>query len=249
MLEILNSNTNFNEKPKYHTYGTKNEFSKNITELKTAYTSFQKTDNNKLLPNFEKYKNQQLLNSAQIKSDRCHNCHPHHFHIHHIHIPQERLYEALNLNNLNINTNTSDLMKEVLELKNECRKFREELDKNQNEKNAGDIYIRELENKINRNNKNEDDEKDNSFNRYHEMLDKSFEVLNSVSKKCDDKNAKIKGGIYYYKDKNNDYNQIIEAQKNWINNLPEKNDINNNVQLSNSTLGKTYQINDQINNN
>ena len=67
-------------------------------------------------------------------------------------------------------------MKEVLELKNECRKFREELDKNQNEKNAGDIYIRELENKINRNNKNEDDEKDNSFNRYHEMLDKSFEV-------------------------------------------------------------------------
>ena len=65
----------------------------------------------------------------------------------------------------------------------------------------------------------------------------------------DDKNAKIKGGIYYYKDKNNDYNQIIEAQKNWINNLPEKNDINNNFQLSNSSLGKTYQINDQINNN
>ena len=38
-------------------------------------------------------------------------------------------------------------------------------------------------------------------NKYHDMLDKSFEVLNSVSKKCDDENAKTRGGIYYYMNK------------------------------------------------
>ena len=135
-------------------------------------------------------------------------------------------------------------MKEVLELKNECRKFREELNKNKNEKIAGDLYIKELENK----NININDE--NNFNRYHEMLDKGFEVLNSVSQKCNDENAKTKGGIYYYKNKDNDYNKLIEAQKNWIDNLPEKNTFPQNTQLFQNTspLNKTYQINDQLNN-
>ena len=87
------------------------------------------------------------------------------------------------------------------------------------------------------------------YNKYHEMLDKGFEVLNSVSKKCNDENAKTKGGIYYYKNKDNDYNKLIEAQKNWIDNLPENNTFSTNVQLQNtSPMNKTYQINDQLNN-
>ena len=142
-MEILNSNIPFSEKPFFSTNYTNPNFSKNISSLKTAYTSFQNSkQNNKGLSSYEKYKNQKLLNSAQINTHQCHKCHPHHFHIHHIHIPQQRLYEALNLKNLNLG-NTSDLMKEVLELKNECRKFREELNKNQNEKIAGDLYIKE----------------------------------------------------------------------------------------------------------
>ena len=242
-MEILNSNTHLSEKPFFYTNFTNPGFSKNISSLKTAYTSFQNSNqNNKLLSSYERYKNQKLLNSAQINTNHCHKCHPHHFHIHHIHIPQGRLYEALNLKNLNLG-NTSDLMKEVLELKNECRKFREELNKNQNEKIAGDLYIKELENK----NININDE--NNFNRYHEMLDKGFEVLNSVSQKCNDENAKTKGGIYYYKNKDNDYNKLIEAQKNWIDNLPENNTFPQNNQLFQNTspLNKTYQINDQLN--
>ena len=243
-MEILNSNNYLSEKQFFKTNFTNPGFSKNISSLKTAYTSFQNSNqNNKLLSSYERYKNQKLLNSAQINTNHCHKCHPHHFHIHHIHIPQGRLYEALNLKNLNLG-NTSDLMKEVLELKNECRKFREELNKNQNEKIAGDLYIKELENKnININ-------EEINFNRYHEMLDKGFEVLNSVSQKCNDENAKTKGGIYYYKNKDNDYNKLIEAQKNWIDNLPENNTFPQNNQLFQNTspLNKTYQINDQLNN-
>ena len=242
-MEILNSNNHLSEKQFFNTNFTNPGFSKNISSLKTAYTSFQNSNqNNKLLSSYERYKNQKLLNSAQINTNHCHKCHPHHFHIHHIHIPQGRLYEALNLKNLNLG-NTSDLMKEVLELKNECRKFREELNKNKNEKIAGDLYIKELENK----NININDE--NNFNRYHEMLDKGFEVLNSVSQKCNDENAKTKGGIYYYKNKDNDYNKLIEAQKNWIDNLPENNTFPQNNQLFQNTspLNKTYQINDQLN--
>ena len=243
-MEILNSNNHLSEKQFFNTNFTNPGFSKNISSLKTAYTSFQNSNqNNKLLSSYERYKNQKLLNSAKINTNHCHKCHPHHFHIHHIHIPQGCLYEALNLKNLNLG-NTSDLMKEVLELKNECRKFREELNKNKNEKIAGDLYIKELENKnININ-------EENNFNRYHEMLDKGFEVLNSVSQKCNDENAKTKGGIYYYKNKDNDYNKLIEAQKNWIDNLPENNTFPQNNQLFQNTspLNKTYQINDQLNN-
>ena len=140
-MEILNSNNHLSEKQFFNTNFTNPGFSKNISSLKTAYTSFQNSNqNNKLLSSYERYKNQKLLNSAQINTNHCHKCHPHHFHIHHIHIPQGRLYEALNLKNLNLG-NTSDLMKEVLELKNECRKFREELNKNKNEKLAGCLCV------------------------------------------------------------------------------------------------------------
>ena len=251
-MEFLNSNTYLSEKPFNHTFNINPYNSKNISDVKTAYTSFQNTNqNNKLLSSFDKYKNQQILNSAQIRNQRCHNCHPHHFHVHHIHIPQERLFEALNLKNINY---TSDLMKEVLDLKNECRKFREELEINNNERNAGNKYIRELENNLYQKNKNNDEnenEKENDFNIYHDMLDKSLEVLNSVSKKSDDKNAKAKGGIYYYKDKNNEYNKLIEAQKNWIDNLPEKignpsdKQINDNKYYNNNKLNNSSNSNNK----
>ena len=227
-MRNLNSNEYSNEKPFNHTYFTNPQFSKNFSELKTGYTTFQNSNKeSKYFTSFDKYKNQQLLNSAQIRNHRCHNCHPHCFHIHHIHIPQERLYEALNLQNFNY---TSDLMKEVSELKNECRKFREELEINRNEKNAGNTYIRELENNLYKSQNNIENENDINFNRYHDMLDKSFELMNSVSKKCDNNDAKMKGGIYYYKDKDNEYNKLIESQKTWIDNLPENIDYNNNIE-------------------
>ena len=231
-MEILNLNSQYIEKPLNNTYMKNPEFSKNFSSFKTDYTTFKNSNNqkNRSFTSYDKYKSQKLLNVSPISSNHCHNCHPHHFHIHHIHIPQERLYEALNLKNFD---NTAELMKEVLELKSECRKFREELNRNQNEKFSADLYIKELENQNNKN---------NNINKYHDMLDKSFEVLNSVSKKCDDENAKTRGGIYYYMNKDNDYNKLINAQKNWIDNLPE------NIQIQNSYhFNHDYNINDKIN--
>ena len=231
-MEILNLNSQHIEKPFNNTYMKNPEFSKNFSSFKTDYTTFKNSNNqkNRSFTSYDKYKSQKLLNVSPISSNHCHNCHPHHFHIHHIHIPQERLYEALNLKNFD---NTAELMKEVLELKSECRKFREELNRNQNEKFSADLYIKELENQNNKN---------NNINKYHDMLDKSFEVLNSVSKKCDDENAKTRGGIYYYMNKDNDYNKLINAQKNWIDNLPE------NIQIQNSyPLNHDYNFNDKIN--
>ena len=231
-MEILNLNSQHIEKPFNNTYMKNPEFSKNFSSFKTDYTTFKNSNNqkNRSFTSYDKYKSQKLLNVSPISSNHCHNCHPHHFHIHHIHIPQERLYEALNLKNFD---NTAELMKEVFELKSECRKFREELNRNQNEKFSADLYIKELENQNNKN---------NNINKYHDMLDKSFEVLNSVSKKCDDENAKTRGGIYYYMNKDNDYNKLINAQKNWIDNLPE------NIQIQNSyPLNHDYNINDKIN--
>ena len=231
-MEILNLNSQYIEKPLNNTYMKNPEFSKNFSSFKTDYTTFKNSNNqkNRSFTSYDKYKSQKLLNASPISSNHYHNCHPHHFHIHHIHIPQERLYEALNLKNFD---NTAELMKEVLELKSECRKFREELNRNQNEKFSADLYIKELENQNNKN---------NNINKYHDMLDKSFEVLNSVSKKCDDENAKTRGGIYYYMNKDNDYNKLINAQKNWIDNLPE------NIQIQNSyPLNHDYNFNDKIN--
>ena len=247
-MRNLNSNEYFNEKPFNHSNFTNPQFSKNFSELKTGYTTFQNSNKeNKYFTSFDKYKNQQLFNSAQIRNHRCHNCHPHHFHIHHIHIPQERLYEALNLQNFNY---TSDLMKEVSELKNECRKFREELEINRNEKNAGNTYIRELENNLYKSQNNIENENEINFNRYHDMLDKSFELMNSVSKKCDNNDAKMKGGINYYKDKDNEYNKLIESQKTWIDNLPENIDYNNNIErnINLDNLNEKDNINNFIQN-
>ena len=212
--------------------------------LNTAFT----TNNNNNLTNnnissFERYKNQQLLNKAKIPSfpfndkvqnsstitQRCNHCHSHRFHIHHIHLPRRHLYDILNIENLaelkNIEKSFDSqniLLKEVTELRNECRKFKEELDKKNNDNNYAEQNNNNLNNlnnmnnegnfnnnannapndNMNNNNNNynymDENEKNKNMNRYYDMLDKSFGVLNSVSNKCDDIKGKMKGGINYY---------------------------------------------------
>ena len=243
----------------------------------TEFTSFNNSAQHKNnLSNFDKYKNQQLLNQTILRnckcncschfnlsnSSRCNHCHPHHFHVHHIHIPRRNVNDIFNLENIsNLKTantsftNSNNLLKEVTELRNECRKFKEELERNLNEKNAGNDYIRNLENEIYKNNNennpdnnnrnNNEKERNNNFNRYHDMLNKSFEVLRSVSNKSKDKNCKTKGEVYYYMNKNDDFEQLIQAQKNWIDNLQDDNILPRNLPNNNFPINKTYSINDQ----
>ena len=265
MYEINSNNYFNNDKSKFGLKNDNNPFNSfQKDNLNTAHTTFNNTSQSNNLYNFERYKNQQLLNQTRkpftsvkcncnchISTDlspRC-NCHHHHFHIHHIHIPQSHLSAILNKENLsemtnsnNTLVNSNNLLKEVTELRNECRKFKEELDRNNKEKNAEDNYRRELEKGINsqKNTENNDDNNSN-LNKYHDMLDKSFEVLNSVSNKCNEEKAKIKGGVYYYMNKKPDYNQLIQAQKNWIDNLPENYEL---PKKFNNSTSRTYSIND-----
>ena len=253
--------------------------------LNTAFTTYNNnnlTNNN--LSSFERYKNQQLLNRAKISSfplkdkahnnstinQRCIHCQSHRFHIHHIHLPRRHLYDILKIENLaelkNIDKSFDSqnmLLKEVIELRNECRKFKEELDKNNNDKNYAEKNNNNLnnmnnmnndankslndnmnnnnlqnDNNMNHNNNNnnymDENEKNKNMNRYYDMLDKSFGVLNSVS------NKKMKGGINYYLFKNPDYNELIQAQKSWVNKLPEnigtQSYLNDNPNMSNNNF-------------
>ena len=271
--------------------------------LNTAFT----TNNNNNLTNnnissFERYKNQQLLNKAKIPSfpfndkvqnsstitQRCNHCHSHRFHIHHIHLPRRHLYDILNIENLaelkNIEKSFDSqniLLKEVTELRNECRKFKEELDKKNNDNNYAEQNNNNLNNMNNEGNFNntannapndnmnnnnlqkdnnnynfmDENEKNKNMNRYYDMLDKSFGVLNSVSNKCDDIKGKMKGGINYYLFKDPDYNELIQAQKNWVNKLPEnigtQSYLNNNPNMSynNNDSQNNPQRNQNSNNN
>ena len=60
-------------------------------------------------------------------------------------------------------------------------------------------------------------------NRYYDMLDKSFEVLNKVGEQSKDPKALIRGGIEYYFDKKPDYNEVIERQKEFLDALRKAN--------------------------
>ena len=119
------------------------------------------------------------------------------------------------LNKLQNEQSNEDLLNEIAELKEECKKFRDELEKTKSENEIGNKYIKLLENKINLNQGNlkDDEENINYESKYHSMLDKSFEVLNSVSNKCDDEKGKLKGNVLYYAQKEPDYDSLIDG---WI---------------------------------
>ena len=248
----------------------------NRKEINQNFNSYNvTTENNNRQINLEKYNNirpvtqspENIPHRCGYKCNSCscpyiHHYIPHHVHFHHIHLPHNHFCPRLNCDTSyqRIGNNLSDdLINEVAELRNECRKVRRELERTQNENKVGSKYIKLLENKINYKEKNrykyndkedinmddyddedldneecenDDENERNNFrkgknleNRYHNMLNRSFEVLNSVSNKCDDKKGKIKGGVNYYINKDPDYDELIEAQKKWLDNLPEKNSI------------------------
>ena len=207
-------------------------------------------NNNSRLLNLEKYPNISLSQSRKNNIDfnsyypsHCPACHcpciqpTYHTqcHIHHFHIPNPHCCPRLRSKEYQPN---EELLTEVQNLKLECKKFKEELEKTKSENEIGNKYIKLLENKINLKEYDINDVNDNIENKYHTMLDKSFEVLNSVSNKCDDDKAKLKGNVnYYYSKKDNEYDDLIEAQKKWLDNLPEK--YNKNNLYNNSTFSNT----------
>ena len=143
-----------------------NSFQKeNENTANSTYNSINPLNN---LSNFERYKNRQLLNreispsssckcichSNSKNSPLCRHCKFHNFHIHHIHIPIRQIYDCNNRENSsnhidvkipNNDIDSSKLLKEVIELRNECKKFKEDLDKSNPGLKLGE-HMRDLEN-------------------------------------------------------------------------------------------------------
>ena len=267
-MEKINSRRNFNKEnqnPKYNQINADmlrrpevksydNNLPKKPENLNFNTYNISSPNQNSRLLNLEKYNNiipisQQKRNKLNYNSKLLHcpacQCENTYYHVHHFHIPHNYSHLCPRLNNLNNSQSNQELLKEISELKEELQKFKDELEKTKSENEIGNKYIKLLENKINLKQNNSKEEGDNSENKYHSMLDKSFEVLNSVSNKCDDEKGKLRGNIFYYAQKEPDYDSLIEAQKRWLDNLPEKyntfskNNFNNNNLYNNSTFSNT----------
>ena len=127
--------------------------------------------------------------------------------------------------NNNTNKISFALLNEINNLKKEYNKVKNELEKAKNKKDASLSYIIELENEIS--NKNTKSSKIKNDGNYPKMLNRSYEVFDSFPNKLNYVDGKIKSGCNYYYNKKPDYKILIDAQKDWINKLPDNNIIKN----------------------
>lgn len=137
--------------------------------------------------------------------------------------------------NEEMNKKNDELLNEIISLKRNLRRVEDELNRTKTEKDVSNFYIKELEKelfKLNMDNLSDSKNKIRNsikmreLGRYHDMLNRSFEVLDSVSNKCNDPIGKTRGGINYYFNRNLDYNNVIDSQKKWIDNLPNSEENN-----------------------
>ena len=244
-MEYINSHRNFNKgnpTKKYSPYSYEDKSLKKENLNFNLYNISPQKNPNSRLVNIRPIINQKLNNNKSTNHHlHCCQCVNSHYHVHHFCIPHN--YNNHICPRLNkIQKSNDDLLNEIADLKQECQKFKDELEKTKSENEIGNKYIKLLENKINLKEYNINNKEDNIQNKYHSMLDKSFEVLNSVSNKCDNDKAKLKGNVIYYAQKEPDYDTLIEAQKRWLDNLPEKYinyNKNNNINNNNSTFSNT----------
>ena len=235
----------------------------NINNISTSLSSLEKIN----------YNNPYRLSQSRSRSRSpcfC-GCHSHEECLHHLYelstpivYPREQILQKYNNSladmNEEINKKNDDLMNEIVYLKKNLEKIETELTRTKNEKDACNFYIKELEKELSKSNMS--NELNNSkkrainyakmrdYEKYHDMLNKSFEVLDSVSNQCPDSKGKTKGGVNYYFNRDKDYDTVIKTQKNWINNLPisvsqnKDNKINNNYDNDNDNEDQYENDND-----
>ena len=219
----------------------------NINNISTSISSLDKIN----------YNNPYRLSQSRSRSRSpcfC-GCHSHEECLHHLSelntpiiYPREQLLQNYNnsLANMNeeMNKKNDDLISEITYLKKNLAKIETELNRTKNEKDACNYYIKELEKELSKSNMNNELQnskkramnyaKMRDYEKYHDMLNKSFEVLDSVSNQCTDPKGKTKGGVNYYFNKDKDYESVIKTQKNWINNLPMSMSQNNENEYENA---------------
>ena len=203
----------------------------NINNISTSISSLEKIN----------YNNPYRLSQSRSRSPCLCGCHSHEECLHHLNelstpiiYPREQLLQSYNnsLANMNeeMNKKNDDLINEITYLKKNLAKIETELNRTKNEKDACNYYIKELEKELSKSNMSNELQnskkramnyaKMRDYEKYHDMLNKSFEVLDSVSNQCTDPKGKTKGGVNYYFNKEKDYDSVIKTQKNWIDNLP-----------------------------
>ena len=212
-------------------YNSLNNFN-NINNISTSFSSFDKTN----------YNNPYRINKSRSRSRSpcfC-GCHPYEDCINHLKencplvCPREQLMidysNSLEKMNEDMSKKNDDLVHEIVNLKKNLQKMETELDRTKNEKEACDYYIKQLENELSKSNRSNDLQnskqrannysKMRDYEKYHDMLNKSFKVLDSVSNQCTNPKGKTKGGVNYYINRGKDYDSVIKTQKNFIDNLP-----------------------------
>ena len=208
----------------------------NINNISTSLSSFDKYNINN---NTNSYYNNPFRSSKSRSRSRspcfC-GCHGHEecINLNDCVFPREKLLQKYNdsLANMNqeMNKKNDNLINEIIYLKKNLDKIETELNRTKNEKDACSSYIKELEKELSKSNMNNEIpsskrramnySKMRDYEKYHDMLNKSFEVLDSVSNQCTNPKGKTKGGVNYYFNRDKDYDSVIKTQKNWINNLP-----------------------------
>ena len=212
-------------------YNSLNNYN-NINNISTSLSSFDKIN----------YSNPYRINKSRSRSRSpcfC-GCHPYEDCVHHLKencpllCPHEKLFldysNSLEKMNEDMSKKNDDLINEIVYLKKNLQKMETELDRTKNEKDACNYYIKELEKELSKSNMSNDlqnskqratnYEKMRDYEKYHDMLNKSFKVLDSVSNQCTNPKGKTKGGVNYYINRGRDYDSVIKTQKNWIDNLP-----------------------------
>ena len=238
-----------------------NSLNNNISTSLSSYEKNNEKNNNYLIQPTQE--NNILNSSKNISRSRspclcgCHSneesVHIPEYHLipiyHHNKYPTHSQYtNSIITKNEEMNKKNDDLLNEIIYLKRNLERVENELNRTKNEKDASDFYIKELEKELSRLNINNllndskkrgiNSVKMRDFGRYHEMLNKSFEVLDSVSNQCNDERGKTKGGVNYYFDRNQDYSMVIDSQKKWLDNLPK--DLNKTFQSQNNDVNNIY---------
>ena len=247
--------------------------------ISTSLSSYDKYNDNKNINRIQYNRNNNILNSSldrsknksRSRSPCSYGCHSNEklYYIPKYHcIPVYHYDNSYNQNtnsfitkNEEMNRKNNDLLNEIIQLKRNLNKVEDELKRTKTEKDACDFYIKELERELSKSNMNNiinnnsnkpivNSVKMRDFGKYHDMLNKSFEVLDSVSNKCNDPHGKTKGGVNYYFDRDKDYNLVVDTQKKWIDNLPENNkNINNYINNNSYNDNDTFKESDPINTN
>ena len=212
----------------------------NINNISTSLSSLEKINYNNPYRSYQ--------SRSRSRSPCFCGCHSHEecLNLHECIYPRELMLKKYNNSLANMNEEMSkkndDLINEIIHLKKNMQKIENELTRTKNEKDACNYYIKELEKELYKSNMSNDLQnsktravnysKMRDYEKYHDMLNKSFEVLDSVSNQCTNPKGKTKGGVNYYFNRDKDYDSVIKTQKNWINNLPillnKENEYNNN---------------------